>query len=398
MTGKRFARTVTAAALSLAIIFTAWAGSVPVEATSLDDLQQKQADLKKQQNEIDSRLAQLKNDKSQKTAYKAALDAKISGLEDQIANEQKQINQFDTDIREKQKQIAGKQTQVNEEFAKLKDRVRALYMTGEASSLEIILNAKNIMDLADKSEVVKVIAEHDTGLMNKLKSDMESIRKQKDEIDGERAKVAKGKADLEANKQQLAVQSAEITKIIAEISADQSKAQADKEKNADAEKEASAAIDQWFADYKAAHQSHGGGGIRGTGNFLWPVPGFFELSSPYGWRFNHSEFHKGIDIAGGGIYGAEIDAADAGTVAFSGDQEYHGTYGGYGNVVVIDHGNGMMTLYGHMSRRAVSTGDSVSKGQVVGYVGASGQATGPHLHFEVRVNGSAEDPMGYFSR
>ncbi len=212
LTGKRFVQTVTAAALSLAIIFTASAGSVPAEATSLDDLQQKQTDLKKQQNEIDSRLAQLKNDKSQKTAYKATLDAKISGLEDQIANEQKQINQFDADIREKQKEIAGKQTEVNEDFAKLKDRVRALYLTGEASNLEIILNAKNIMDLADKSEVMKVIAEHDTGLMNKLKSDMESIKKQKDEIDSERASVAKGKADLEGNRQQLAVQSAEITK------------------------------------------------------------------------------------------------------------------------------------------------------------------------------------------
>lgn len=390
-------QTITAAALSLAIIFTASAGSVPAKATSLDDLKQKQTDLKKQQDEIDSRLAKLKNDKSQKTAYKATLDAKISDLEDQIANEQKQINQFDADIREKQKEIAGKQTEVNEDFAKLKDRVRALYLTGEASNLEIILNAKNIMDLADKSEVIKVIAEHDTGLMNKLKSDMESIRKQKDEIDSERASVAKGKADLEGNKQQLAVQSAEITKIIAEINADQNKAQADKAKNANAEKEASAAIDKWFSDYNAAHQNHGGN-VRGTGNFSWPVPGFFELSSPYGWRFDHSEFHKGIDIAGGGIYGAEIDAADAGTVVFSGDQEVHGAYGGYGNVVVIDHGNGMMTLYGHMSRRAVSTGDSVSKGQAIGYVGASGQATGPHLHFEVRVDGSAVDPMGYFSR
>ncbi len=114
-----------------------------------------------------------------------------------------------------------------------------------------------------------------------------------------------------------------------------------------------------------------GGGIKGTGNFTWPVPGFYEISSPYGWRWNNSEFHKGIDIAGGGIYGAEIVAADAGTVAFSDDQEVHGAYGGYGNVVVIDHGNGTMTLYGHMSRRAVSTGDNVSKGEVIGYVGAA---------------------------
>lgn len=397
MTGKRLMQAVTAAVLSFVMIFSASVGTVPASATSLGDLQQKQSDLKKQQSALDSRLASLKNDKSQKTAYKEALDDKISGLEDEIANEQKQIKTLDAQIIEKQNDIAGKQKKVDEDFAKLKDRVRALYMTGEASNLEIILNARNIMDLADKSEVLKVIAEHDNALMDELKSDIDSIKAQKAAIDSERTTVVGKKAELEGDKQQLAQQSAAIAQVIAEINADQKQTEADKAKNADAEKAASAAIDKWFADYRAAHQSHSGG-IKGTGNYRWPVPGFYEISSPYGWRWNHSEFHKGIDIAGGGIYGAEIVAADAGTVAFSGDQEVHGAYGGYGNVVVIDHGNGIMTLYGHMSRRVVGTGDNVAKGDVIGYVGASGQATGPHCHFEIRVDGSAQDPMGYLGR
>ena len=397
MTGKRLVQAVTAAVLSFVMIFSASVGTVPASATSLSDLQQNQSNLKKQQKALDSRLASLKNDKSQKTAYKETLDDKISGLEDMIANEQKQIKMLDAQIIQKQNDIAGKQKKVDEDFAKLKDRVRALYMTGEASNLEIILNAKNIMDLADKSEVLKVIAEHDNALMDELKSDIDSIKAQKAAIDSERTTVVGKKTELEGNKKQLAQQSAEIAQVIAQINADQKQTEADKAKNADAEKAASAAIDKWFADYRAAHQRHGGG-IKGTGNYMWPVPGFYQISSPYGWRWNHSEFHKGIDIAGGGIYGAEIVAADAGTVAFSGDQEVHGAYGGYGNVVVIDHGNGTMTLYGHMSRRAVGTGDNVSKGDVIGYAGASGQATGPHCHFEIRVDGSAQDPMGYFSR
>jgi murein DD-endopeptidase MepM/ murein hydrolase activator NlpD len=127
-----------------------------------------------------------------------------------------------------------------------------------------------------------------------------------------------------------------------------------------------------------------------TGTFIWPMPYTHTLSSEYGWRWGR--LHGGLDISDSGIYGQSIIAADGGTVTYAGYDE-----SGYGNYVMIDHGNGYTTLYGHCSSLAVSTGETVEQGQTVGYVGSTGNSTGPHLHFEIRVNGEQVDPLGYVS-
>ena len=131
------------------------------------------------------------------------------------------------------------------------------------------------------------------------------------------------------------------------------------------------------------------GSGQGTGSLIWPVSG--PVTSPFGWRIHpilgYKKFHTGIDIGVG--YGTPIHAADSGTVI------YATWMGGYGNVIIIDHGDGLSTLYAHQSSLAVGTGARVTRGQMIGYVGSTGFSTGPHLHFEVRVNGNPVDPMGY---
>jgi murein DD-endopeptidase MepM/ murein hydrolase activator NlpD len=121
----------------------------------------------------------------------------------------------------------------------------------------------------------------------------------------------------------------------------------------------------------------------GFGQLGWPVSA--PITSPFGWRWGR--MHEGIDL--GAAYGAPIAAAGAGTVI------YAGWLGGYGNLTVIDHGGGLATAYGHQSQIAVTVGQQVARGQTIGYVGSTGHSTGPHLHFEVRVNGQAVDPLGY---
>ena len=123
---------------------------------------------------------------------------------------------------------------------------------------------------------------------------------------------------------------------------------------------------------------------------MWPVPHTHNITSYMEWRWGR--MHNGIDIAGGGDYGQPFVAADGGTVIWSGDDG-----GGYGNYVMIDHGNGYITVYGHASELACSTGDYVSQGQTIGYIGSTGNSTGPHLHFEIRLNGDYQDPLGYVS-
>jgi murein DD-endopeptidase MepM/ murein hydrolase activator NlpD len=401
LTGKRLFKTIAAAVLSLTVIFTASVGAAPATASSLSDLQQQQSALKQKQNEIDSQLTKLKNNKAQQQQYKDALDAKIKNVEQQIDNKNIQITALDADILKKQNEIAGKQKEIDANFQKLKERVYALYLTGEASNLEIVLNAKNIMDLADKTELMQVIAEHDTGLINTLKSDMNSVKVQKAAIESSRKTVSDRKTELDQNRQQLTSLSAEATKVIAALGQSQKQAEAEKAKNAAAEKAGESAIDQWYANYYASQKnnnnsdnnaSHDNSGPKGSGSFQWPVPSYICISQGYG-SYDMGSFHKGIDIAAS--YGSRIVAADGGTVIWAGYQE-HGQYGGYGNVVVIDHGNGCTSLYAHMSSIAVGGGQHVSKGDVIGYIGSTGDSTGNHCHFEIRHYGSPTNPMSYF--
>ena len=137
-------------------------------------------------------------------------------------------------------------------------------------------------------------------------------------------------------------------------------------------------------------ENGGSGSGESTGSFMWPVPHTHNITSYMEWRWGR--MHNGIDIAGGGDYGQPFVAADGGTVVWAGDDG-----GGYGNYVMIDHGNGYMTVYGHACELACSTGDYVSQGQVIGYIGSTGNSTGPHLHFEVRLDGEYQDPLNYVS-
>lgn len=132
------------------------------------------------------------------------------------------------------------------------------------------------------------------------------------------------------------------------------------------------------------------------GDFLWPVKGYNHISSYYGWRFNNTDFHTGIDITGSGIYGKPVRAANAGKVIFV--QTTYTAGKGYGKYVIIDHGGGRATLYAHMSAVSVSLGDWVAQGDKVGEVGSTGWSTGPHLHFEIRIDGKKTNPMNYFSK
>jgi murein DD-endopeptidase MepM/ murein hydrolase activator NlpD len=395
--GKKAVK-LLAAVLAAFLLILSVPAVQPAEASTLSELQQKQEELKQKKAEVDAQLESLKNDKSKKLQYKEVLLSQINTVEEQIDNLNDQIAQLNSDIKEKEQQIAQKQQDIDSDIEKLKERLYAIYLTGDASTLEIILNAKNLMDLADKAEVLKAITEHDTELINRLKEEMQSIADQKEEIEQQRDAVAEHKKEYDQKQAELTELVNEVNQTIAELSEDESAMEAQSKALAQQEAEAAEAIDAWYAQYYA---SQGGGtsnsgGYVSTGNFTWPVPSCTTITSGFGARWG--TVHKGIDISRSGIYGAAIVAADSGKVIKAGYGNYGTGYGGYGNVVAIDHGGGYSTLYGHMSRVAVSAGEYVTKGQVIGYVGSTGQSTGPHLHFEIRVNGVAKDPMNWFSK
>ena len=242
------------------------------------------------------------------------------------------------------------------------------------------------MDFLDKTELVRSISQHDQQVIQTLKTDMASIKTQKEQIEQNRQSVAQAKKELDTKNSELSGLLAESSRVLTEISANVVSTNSENNRLAAERKKVDAEVDQWYKEYYASikdnnKDNQASGGYVSKGQFAWPLPGYTKITAYWG----DNRGHKGIDIAGSGVYGKPILAVQS------------GWGGGYGLCAYIDHGGGYSTRYGHMSKIIVKTGDVVKKGQTIGYVGSTGDSTGPHLHFEIRVNGVAQNPMKWFS-
>ena len=365
-------------------------------AATLQELQQEQTRLEQEKEENDAKLAELKADQSKQQEYKNTLDAQVQNLQSQIDGLNAQISGLDASISEKDAAIAEKQANIDRDVETLKERLCAIYMMGDASTLEIILQSESVIDMAQKVELLNMITEHDTKLIRQLSADMEAIAAERQEIEGQKEEVADARSELESRRTELASVQAEADRVLQELNQSVAAVQEESERIAKEKAEADQAVDDWLKDYYASQAqggSSGSGGYTSTGNFTWPVPGFTRLTTQFQ-EWTYGGYHRGIDIASTGgrsIYGAPIVAADSGKVIKAGWNN------SYGNCVYIDHGGGYVTRYAHASSLAVSQGQTVTKGQTIAYVGNTGDSFGAHLHFEVILNGNLQNPMNYFS-
>ena len=359
-------------------------------------------------NQLDSIQQQV----NQQNAAKADAETVIGSVSEQLRQIEEQLRQataelgtikeqrvaVENDITLNERQLAEAQKRLEGRESVFYKRVRDIYINGRLSYLDVVIGSKDFSDFANRLEVLKRIIDSDITLINEIKKERSEIEAHKQKLEADRAKL------VELEKAALAKQ-AEIEQKKAERNVVLQKAQNDRATAMQAIEELNASSAQVSAMLKerqaaraaaaaAASQSSGGQGasdnwVQGTGQLGWPVSG--EITSPYGYRvhpiWGTTIYHSGIDI--GVDEGTPVHAADGGTVAWS------GWMGGYGYAVVIDHGNGLSTLYGHNSELAVDEGQSVAKGQVISYAGSTGNSTGPHVHFEVRANGDPVDPMGY---
>ena len=363
-------------------------------------------------NQLDSIQQQV----NQQNAAKADAETVIGSVSEQLRQIEEQLRQataelgtikeqrvaVENDITLNERQLAEAQKRLEGRESVFYKRVRDIYINGRLSYLDVVIGSKDFSDFANRLEVLKRIIDSDITLINEIKKERAEIEAHKQKLEADRAKL------VELEKAALAKQ-AEIEQKKAERNVVLQKAQNDRATAMQAIEELNASSAQVSAMLKerqaaraaaaaaaavAAAQSSGGQGasdnwVQGTGQLGWPVSG--EITSPYGYRvhpiWGTTIYHSGIDI--GVDEGTPVHAADGGVVVWS------GWMGGYGYAVVIDHGNGLSTLYGHNSELAVDEGQSVAKGQVISYAGSTGNSTGPHVHFEVRVNGDPVDPMGY---
>lgn len=411
-------------------------GIISAGAESNADLQKKIEDLEAKNQEYQKTLESAQNDISEKENYNATLTSKIENLDEKIEVTREAIDEANAKIADSQKRIDQGNKDIEDQVDALCQRLRTIYMAGSASDLEIILGAKDFSDLIDKMTLVKNLSKKDQELIDNINGKLTVINKEKAELEKNKADLEKNEASLdkdlkdlnktlEENKEvlkDLKIQSDQAKNFIANNNNEKARFEAQLAKNVAEEEAAARAKQAQSANSNSGSSSSESSSSSSSsssstyipptpsqddyvsppssGGYTWPTPGFYYLSSQ--WNEDRTTYNHGaIDIAGGGIMGARVVAADSGTVVYTNDYCPHnwgkfsscGCGGGYGKYVQIDHGNGKETLYAHLSGLAVSSGQHVSKGQTIGYVGTTGYSTGPHLHFECRYNGVKYNPM-----
>ncbi len=360
----------------------------PVYSDSLDSLQDEYSQLEKKQEELESKLKQTKNNIDKEVDYQKQLDEQIDAIERQIEILQVKIYSLELQIEEKNKEIEQRQIQIDKNFELYKERLRANYMSNNDSALGVLLTAKSLGDFLRQATISKKIADHDADLINQLKV-------QKKEIEEAKQVLADNMKELENSNISFRNKTALLNESLSK-SVNMVNRLKDLETQYNQDKER---LDREMAEVELSIQKlleQTGNSSFVGGSFTWPVPGYTYLSSTYGWRFDGKEFHKGIDITGSNIHGKNVVAANAGKVVLAFDNDRPGV--SYGKYIIIDHGGGYSTLYGHNSKLLVKEGDWVRRGQVISQVGSTGWSTGPHLHFEVRINGKHVNPLDYVKR
>jgi murein DD-endopeptidase MepM/ murein hydrolase activator NlpD len=342
----------------------------------------------------------LRNEVNQYTVRIRTLESRVGDvslrlqtLEADLSLHQRRLNALNALFTIQNKRYGFLEQQYRESISTLNRRLVDIYESDPASTLDVFLGARNVQDALDQVQYLNDIGQQDKRIAREVataKTQVKAARAKtkalRTNVRGETAVISARTAQTREVRDVLVGASNDLSASKSKRVTDLSQLTASEQAEAGEIDALQAASDAIGARIRAAQAQHGASGATSTpsaAGLVWPVSG--PITSPFGWRWGR--MHQGIDI--GASSGTPIHAAASGTVIYCGWEE------GYGNFVVIDHGGNLATAYGHQSAIAVACGQTVSQGQVIGYVGCTGHCTGPHLHFEVRINGNPVDPMGY---
>ncbi len=361
-------------------------------------------DLTNQLSNIQQQITNEANKKSEAEKTIGTVYEQLHAIQrdlDTATAELKQVQaeriQLDKDITKTEAELKEAQARLQSREKVFYKRVRDIYINGRLSYLDVVVGSKDFSDFANRMEMLKRILQSDMDLINTIKSEREEIASKKAKLEEDRAKVLELEKVAQEKQNVINQKKAERQAVLERAMNDRDTAERAYNELMASSASITAMLQQRAAERAAAaaaaaSQGGGGGGatwVQGSGQLAAPVVA--PITSDFGWRihpiYGTRRLHAGTDF--GVDEGTPVHAADGGVVVEA------GWVSGYGYTVIIDHGNGMSTLYAHNSEVAVSPGQTVSKGQVVSYSGNTGGSTGPHLHFEVRINGEPTDPMGY---
>ena len=444
--------------LLLVLLFIMPLTAYGVSQSDIEKVQEEREELAERQRNSQSKIEQLKEEQASVMEQKAALDERNAIAAEQLRLIQEQIELYHSMIQDKAQDVADAKETEEQQLQRLRVRVRAMEENGGYDMLSLLMNVESMSDLLAAMDDINQIMEADRQLEDNYIAAREAHEQTREEYEQMLVQLQAHEIELLEEREELESMIAEAKELIASLEEDIEQAIREYEEAERAKEAADYQISMLIAELNRQREEaskpkptpapdtsenpgetetppesgesgetetppdpgtsgesetpsepeptpaptpeeeapgSGDSGAIGTGSLMWPVPSSHVVTSRYGYRIHpitgEEKFHSGIDIDGYGNDGGPIVACDNGTVVKA---EW---YGGYGYCIILDHGNGMQTLYGHMSGFAVGAGDVVSQGDTIGYLGATGVATGTHCHLEVFVNGGRVDPAGYFS-
>lgn len=357
--------------------------SVPVLADDVSQLQQQQQQINSEKNAVQSQIKETKREKTERVKQLNELNAEMNRVQQTLDELNAEIATTAEKISYTEMEISNKQRDYDGRLAIFNLRLKEMYQYGEVNFLEVLLNSSSLSDFLTRFEYLKYIANNDKKLLDDVTAIKASLEQEKQSLDEMKASLEISKKNQMAKSSELETATQAQQQLVNQINSDLN---AQFELLEDLEAESNA-----IASQIKAIQAKNSANTKAPGAYLWPCPSSRTITSEYGYRIHPisgvKKLHTGMDI--GAKSGSDIIAAAGGTVIMA---QY---YGGYGNCVIIDHGGGVSTLYAHMSSIGVKNGQTVAAGQSIGKVGSTGNSTGPHLHFEVRINGNTQNPRNY---
>ena len=383
--------------------------ALAVSQSELEALRAKRDAIMEQREEKQAEIDALKEDAVGILVQKRALDERNMYTMQQIQLNNEEIALYDQMIADKEKEVLDAQEREQKQLARYRARVRAMEENGTLNYLAMILMCDNLGEMLTAMDDVGEIMQRDRQLEDDYVRARENTEEVKSDYISYQAEISSKQDDLRQEQEKLQSEIDEANELLLGLHEDYMNRQAEIEEIQAQEDATNMAISVLVAKLEAERAAEaaaaaaalggGGGGIASgasaysTGSFVFPVASYSYISSRFGQRVHPItgvlKNHNGMDIASN--MGTSVYAADGGKVVLA---EW---YGGYGNCIMIDHGNGYKTLYGHLSYIGVKSGQAVNQGDVIGQVGSTGNSTGPHLHFEVYLNGSRIDPEQFYS-
>lgn len=400
---------VTGTVVLRALPLSATAVSSAALQSQLEDLQSEADAIAAEAERLQQEMAENQSETQSIVDRKSNIDQKLELTRQQVENLNQQIQQYNLLIAEKQAELdeaTERETALNEQY---KLRLRAMEETGSVSYWSVLFHASSFTDLLDRLDMIQEIAEADRAMLGELQQAADDIAAARTEVEQNRTQLEEAREELSALEVQLAEERAEADEILVELASNQKELEASGAMYEQLEAEVRQQITETQAAYEAAladeeaqrqieaaRQEAASGSIStpsspSSSGFIYPLGASGFVTDAYGYRYHpiygYYKFHPAVDFAV--PQGTPIYATKSGTVTAAAYNEYNGYY------VAINHNDGYTSLYAHMTNFVVSVGQTVSQGEVIGYVGSTGYSTGPHMHFEITYGGASVNPMEY---